>query len=140
MQTLITYDKEGDILDIRWPQTNSPARVGTELNENVVLFTNTGATAALGLMLISYQELVKASRLELTGLRRMPVQSRGRFRRMLRQEPLCRFLRLDAGDYAALKGTQILLTSSGPKLTSEGAAGPVRQEHITTEAAGLSEK
>ena len=135
MQPVLTYDQESDILNLRWPQPPSAARIGTEINENIVIFTDAGQTTVFGLMLISYQELIKVTSLELTGLRRTPADTQTCLRRLLRQEPLRRFLLLDHDDHVTLRNGQILLTSHGPKLTTENlVSAPLLEVANTTDS------
>ncbi|MDM8527525.1 hypothetical protein QUF58_04865 [Anaerolineales bacterium HSG24] len=57
----IHYDAEGDILSVTFTETEGQLHTGIELSDNIVFYYNPETKEALGLLLLSYQALLKAS-------------------------------------------------------------------------------
>lgn len=117
----IDYDEEGDILELRWGTARGAGRTGFELNENIILFTNSDLTLPLGLTLLSYQRLGEQSRLDLAKMQALPPDIQDSLRTLLQRDPLQRILRFQNGSLSMRRG-RIVLTSRGPLLTTDPRA------------------
>jgi len=104
----IYYDEEGDILEATWQTAQKRPQTGIEINDNIVIFTDSAITVLLGLMLISYRPLSALSCIELSKLPLLPPEKQERVRLLLQQEPLNRFLQFDgANSVKVIKQSQM---------------------------------
>ncbi len=93
----IHYDAEGDILSVTFTEAKGQAHTGIELSDNVVLYYNPETGEPLGLVLLSYRALLRASAqapLPLEGLACAPAKVRETVMSILQRTPVTSFLRL----------------------------------------------
>ena len=93
----IHYDAEGDILSVTFAETEGQAHTGVELSDNIVLTYNPETEEPLGLVLLSYRALLRASAqapIPLEGLAGAPVREREMVISVLQHTPVTSFLQL----------------------------------------------
>ena len=90
----ISYDAEGDILDIIFSVSEPENRTGFELNDNIVIFTDKEISRALGMTFISYSRLLRADNMTLDLLNTFPQEEQKRLLKIIASEPVKHFLRL----------------------------------------------
>jgi len=88
----LVYDAEGDILDMDFRLTGEKSRRGTELHDNVIIWTNAADTQILHITLLSYSRLLEQSALSFARLRKMPTRQRTSFLKLLMSDPTRRVL------------------------------------------------
>jgi len=88
----LVYDAEGDILDVDFHLTRKVSQQGIELHDNIILWTDTRHTQTLRLLFISYSRLCEQPALTLAKLRKLPAQRQAQILRLLKSEPVKRFL------------------------------------------------
>ncbi len=93
----IHYDAEGDILSLTFDETEGQAHTGVELSDNIVFYYNPETREALGLVLLSYRALLRASAqspLPLEGLARAPAKVQEIVTPLLQRAPVTSFFQL----------------------------------------------
>ena len=93
----IHYDAEGDILSVTFSESKGQAHTGIELSDNIVFYYNAEKREAVGLVLVSYRALLRASRqsaLPLDGLARAPLNVQQIVIPLLQRAPVSRFFQL----------------------------------------------
>ena len=88
----LIYDAEGDILDVDFRLTGQKPQRGIELHDNVIVWSDAQETRILHLTLLSYSALLKQPSLSLTGLKKLPTPQRAKLLKLLKSEPIKRFL------------------------------------------------
>jgi len=91
----INYDAEGDILSLTFSEAET--HTGIELSDNIVFYYNPETKEALGLVLLSYRALLKASAyrpLPLDRLARAPKDAQRVVISLLQRAPVTNFLQL----------------------------------------------
>ena len=88
----LVYDAEGDILDVDFRLTGKKPSRGTELHENMIVWTDHEETQILRLMILSYSHLCAQPTLTLSALRKMSINRRAKLMELLTSEPVKRFL------------------------------------------------
>jgi len=88
----LVYDAEGDILDVDFRLTGEKPRRGTELHDNVIVWTNQEETQILRLMLLSYSHLCAQPMLTFSALRKLSSNRRAKLMELLVSEPVKRVL------------------------------------------------
>jgi hypothetical protein len=88
----LVYDAEGDILDVDFRLTGEKPQRGIELHDNVTVWSDAQETTILHLTLLSYSALLAQPSLSLTGLKKLPTLQRTNLLKLLRSEPIKRFL------------------------------------------------
>ena len=87
-----SYDAEGDILDITFGIGKPNQREGFELNDNIVLFIDRSTDCPLGLMFISYSQLLEQGLSFLDQLVEMPLTQQQHLMKILSSNLLQPFL------------------------------------------------
>ena len=91
----INYDAEGDILSLTFLEAET--HTGIELSDNIVFYYNPETEESLGLVLLSYRALLRASAykpLPLDGLARAPKNVQQVVISLLQRAPVTNFLQL----------------------------------------------
>lgn len=88
----LVYDAEGDILDVDFRLTGEKPHKGIEVHENITVWTDAAEKHILRLMVLSYTALCGQPLLTLTGVQAMPLRRRTNLLKLLRSEPVKRFL------------------------------------------------
>ena len=88
----LVYDAEGDILDVDFRLTGKKPQKGVELHDNITIWTDADGTQVLRLMLLSYSRLLEQPSLALVGLKKLPARQRAGLLKLLRSDPVKRFL------------------------------------------------
>ena len=97
----ISYDAEGDLLEIQFTQFPESRR-GIGLTEHITVFYDESIETPTGLTVVSYTKLLALSPLPLSELLDAPLQVQGKVKQSLRSHPLSRFIHLK-GDSIALE-------------------------------------
>jgi hypothetical protein len=87
----LVYDAEGDILDVDFRLTGEKPQRGVELHDNITVWSNAQGKI-LHLTLLSYSALLEQPSLSLTGLKKLPTRQRANLLKLLKSEPIKRFL------------------------------------------------
>src|SRR5262245_57370860 len=88
----LVYDAEGDILDVDFRLTGEKPQRGIELHNNVTIWSDAQGARILHLTLLSYSALLEQPSLSLTGLKKLPTKQRTNLLKLLKSEPIKRFL------------------------------------------------
>jgi len=88
----LVYDAEGDILDVDFRLTGQKPQRGIELHDNITVWSDDQETSILHLTLLSYSALLERPSLSLTGLKKLPIRQRTNLLKLLKSEPIKRFL------------------------------------------------
>lgn len=88
----LTYDAEGDILDVDFRLTGDKPKRGIELHDNIMLWTDVDQTTPFRLMLLSYSRLLEQPGLLLKNLKNLPSHQQTQVLHLLTREPLNRLL------------------------------------------------
>ena len=88
----LVYDAEGDILDVDFRLTGQKPQRGIELHDNITVWSDAQGTRILHLTLLSYSALLEQPSLSLSGLKKLPTQQRTNLLKLLKSEPIKRFL------------------------------------------------
>ncbi len=93
----IHYDAEGDILSVTFAEAEGQKHTGVELSDNIVFYYNPQTKEPLGLVLLSYQALLRASAqppLPLEGLANAPAKVQETVTPLLQRAPVTNFFQL----------------------------------------------
>jgi len=88
----LVYDAEGDILDVDFRLTGEKPQRGIELHDNVTVWSDAQGSKILHLTLLSYSALLEQPSLSLTGLKKLTTRQRATLMKLLKNEPIKRFL------------------------------------------------
>jgi hypothetical protein len=88
----LVYDAEGDILDVDFRLTGEKPQRGVELHDNITVWSDAQEARILHLTLLSYSALLEQPFLSLTRLKKLPTRQRTNLLKLLRSEPIKRFL------------------------------------------------
>jgi hypothetical protein len=88
----LVYDAEGDLLAVDFRLTGEKPQRGTEPHDNTTVWSDTQESKGLHLTLLSYSALLEQPSLSFTGLKKLPTQQRTNLLKLLKSEPIKRFL------------------------------------------------
>ncbi len=94
----IHYKAEGDILSLTFEEIEGQVQTGIELSDNIVFYYNPETREALGLVLLGYHALLRASEqspLPLEGLSRAPAKVQEIVTPLLQRAPVTSFFQLE---------------------------------------------
>ena len=94
----ISYDQEGDILEVRFTTGTMENRIGIGLNEDVTLFCDLNYSELHGLTVLAYSKLISHPPQPTTELNEAPDDIREKVRRLLQSKNIQPFLSLENGD------------------------------------------
>jgi len=99
----IIYEEDEDVLEVTFAAFDEHFARAIALNDNIVLHTDISLTAAWGLTLYRYNQLLQVSETHLDGLRPLDGLTLQRVLTLLAKPPISGFLQmLDLGDLRAL--------------------------------------
>lgn len=93
----ISYDLEGDILEVRFALGEEDNRTGIGLNEEVTLFCDRKYSELHGLTVLAYSKLLALPPQPLTELNEAPASVQKKVRALLKNKALQPFLALANG-------------------------------------------
>jgi hypothetical protein len=94
----ISYDIEGDILEVRFAPGGEDNRTGIGLNEDVTLFCDRKYSELHGLTVLAYSRLLALPPQPLTELEEAPSSVQKKVRALLKSKQLQPFLSLENGN------------------------------------------
>jgi hypothetical protein len=96
------YDAEEDALEITFATFDEAFARTIPLNDNIVIYTDLGFTAAWGVSFYSYARLLQVSETHLDGLRPLPEADARKLLALVHSFPLSLFMEpVDPGDLRA---------------------------------------
>ncbi|MGH7449803.1 MAG: hypothetical protein ACRENG_00505 [bacterium] len=98
----ISYDLEGDILEVRFAPGEEGDRTGIGLNEDVTIFCNRKYSELHGLTVLAYSKLLSLPPQPLTELKEFPSSVQKKIRALLQNKALQPFLSLENGNLRLL--------------------------------------
>ena len=105
----ISYDDEGDILEVQFKLGQPEKRTGIGLTDNITIFCDTSFQQAFGFIALTYSKLLALSESPLNELNRAPRDVQDKITQLIINSPLNRFLYLINGKIA-LRDIKILET------------------------------
>lgn len=94
----ISYDFEGDILEVRFAPGEEGNRTGIGLNEDVTIFCDRKYSEIHGLTVLAYSKLLALPPQPLTELNEAPTSVQKKVRAFLKSKALQPFLSLENGN------------------------------------------
>ena len=90
----ISYDEEGDILEVQFTPGKPNNRTGISLTDQITIFCDTSFHNVLGFVAIAYSKLLALPELPLEELNRIPEDVQNKVKRLISESPLNHFLYL----------------------------------------------
>lgn len=88
----LVYDAEGDILEVDFRLVGGKPQRGFELNENVVVWTDSRMSKVYRILFISYSRLLHQPALTFNLLKKLPALQREKLQRIIERDPVKQFL------------------------------------------------
>jgi len=90
----ISYDQDGDILEVQFMSGKPGNRTGIGLTEQITIFCDASFQTTLGFAVLAYSKLLALPELPLEELRRFPEDIQSKVKGLLTRSPLNHFLYL----------------------------------------------
>jgi len=90
----ISYDEEGDILEVQFTLGKPGNRTGIGLTDQITIFCDASFHNALGFVVTAYSKLLTLPELLLEELCRIPEDIQKKVKRLIAESPLSHFLYL----------------------------------------------
>ena len=90
----ISYDEQGDILEVQFTPGKPGNRTGIVLTDQITIFCDASFNNAHGFVAMAYSKLLALPELPLEELRRIPGDVQNKVKRLIAESPLSHFLYL----------------------------------------------